>query len=347
MAREAFDYPELKLDLLNVDAVGRQFAVLQAAYGDGYADTAFVGTAAGRIKFSLSAAVWPDDINVRQINFKSAFAYYYDFFSDRLRNGNAPFRIYWRGGYYLVQFEKPEISIDVLTGDLFAGGIELVGRRIAGVAVRQDGSLIYPPEHPGLYGWWCADYFTDTLSQPDNSTADEWLARGTAEVFTPVVANAVVRTNQIAGEPALQLFNGYFTTQTQTIYEVALVMKVRAATFPANTTILSALSGGTQFLAASSGATKFTNLGISGYEYRYNGIIKAANDQTAPMNQWGIVQVKRSVGFTATGGLTLGFRGGGTEYAAIDVAEAIAFKSATTSQYSDDLYKYLKAKYKL
>lgn len=349
MSVEAYDFPELDLNLLNIDRVQRTYAILQANYGDGYADAALVGTQEGNTKFVLSAEVIPDNANIRTIQSKTAFAYYWDFFAERLRNGNQPFRIFWRNAYYLVQFAQPEFGVDVLTADLFANGLELVGRRVSGVAVRNDGSLIYPSENAGLYDWWAADYFTDVQGIPNGGLVDEWQGRKNARILMPVTSEPTIQTNQIKDNPAVRTDNGYFTTDsTITVYGIALVLKIREATFSADRTILSALSGGTRLLSGkiSSGA-KFDDLSISGLLYYYNGVNLPANNMTAPMNTYGIVQLSLSNAFTATGGLTIGFRGGGTEHTPIDIAEIIIFTSAVTPAYRTDIFKYLNAKYQI
>lgn len=349
MANEAFDYPLLDMSLLNVDRVQRRYAVVEATFGDGYSASALVGSSAGQTAFTLSADVWPDDPSLKSIQGKPAFAYYYDFLQDRLRNGNAPFIIYWRGAYYLVQLTEPDLSIDVMTADLFASGLEVRGRRIPGIAVRDDGSLIYPPENAGLYDWWAADYFTDVQGVPNGGLVDVWQGRKNARILMPVTSEPTIQTNQLNGEPAVRTNNGYFTSDsTITVYAIALVVMIREATFSTDRTILSALSGGTRLLQGTvASGSKFADLGISGMLYYYNGSSLPASNMTAPMNTYGIVQLSLPNGFTATGGLTIGFRGGGTEYSPLDIAEIIVFTSSITPTYTTEIFNYLNAKYRI
>lgn len=352
MANEAFDYPLLDMSLLNVDRVQRRYAVVEATFGDGYSASALVGSSAGQTTFTLSADVWPDDANLKQIQNKAAFAYYYDFLQDRLRNGNAPFIIYWRGAYYLVQMTEPDLSIDVMTADLFASGLEVRGRRISGIAVRNDSSLIYPPEHPGLYGWWAADLFSDVQGVPDGGTVDEWLARGTSAILTPAGATApTLKLSQIAGEPAVRLTtSGYKTASDFTsLYALAMVLKFREATFAANRTLVSFGFGGTQILYGASGATKFSDPGISGMTYYLNGVQKTATTMDAPMNTYGIVQCMFATPVTISNMMTIGFRdiSGGVEYSPVDIAEILLFRTAITATYRGELFQYLNAKYRI
>lgn len=352
MANEAYDYPQLDLSLLDVDTVERRFAVLEASFGDGYSAAARVGSTAGTISFKLSASVWPDDANIKLIQNKSAFAYYYDFLQDRLRAGNAPFIIGWRGGYYLVQLEEPHLSLEVLTADLFASGIEVRGRRISGIFVRDNASLVYPPEHPGLLGWWTADLFSDLQGVADGDTIDEWPARATAATLKPTTTLPILKINQIAGEPAIRYTKAGHTlpvSGTMQLYEAAFVLKFREATFGGARTLLSFGIAGTQLLAGASGATKFTDLGISGMNYYLNGVQKSASDMQAPMNTYGIVQVKFNAPISINTETALAFRdiSGGTEYCPVDIAEILLFQSAVTAQYTTDLFNYLNAKYSI
>lgn len=135
--------PTETLDMtgMNFDVVGRRFSVLKARYGEGYQDAALVGSAGGTHRWTLSSGCLPDDENIAAIGVDSWFKYYWDFFQARVSNGNEVFIVEWRGQNYHAGFVETEISMEVFTSDLFAGGVEIEQRRVVGFTYNADGSI--------------------------------------------------------------------------------------------------------------------------------------------------------------------------------------------------------------
>ena len=131
-----------------IQAVRSPRSILRADYGEGYADTALVGHASGTKSFVATAGVWPDNVSYGVIEGVAWMEYYWEFLSERLANGNEPFVISWRGGYYLVDMEDPDTAVDCVRCDNFdlfvPQKIKLNQRRVSGLAMNDDGSLVEP-----------------------------------------------------------------------------------------------------------------------------------------------------------------------------------------------------------
>lgn len=139
-------YEILDQTVLNVESAGRNAkSILEAEFGDDYRVSANVGNIGGVRSgqmFTISAGVWPDDESISTVEGVSAFEYYWEFFNDRIDNGNEPFIIEWRNRYWTVDLAEPNIAVEVHTADLFTPqGIQLRRRAIQGVEYYTDGSL--------------------------------------------------------------------------------------------------------------------------------------------------------------------------------------------------------------
>lgn len=341
---ELSDFIELDMTYVNVDQVRSPRSVLRADYGDGYADTAIVGAPGGRKSFTLSAGVWPDDESIATVEGVSAMEYYWSFFEDRLDNGNEPFIIEWRGRKWLVDLAEPEHGVDTHTLDLFTPfEITVNMRRVTGLIHALDGSVFDPSLiESSMWGRFRnAQDFPTALGFPwvnpwenEIDSFNHSLEAGSTDVT--VVTNALgshaaLRLSATTNDGFLYDINA-IAPNIPGIYEAFFVMKMREATFSNFGGILSA---GTTVagLLGNTGTTKFFDIGLTSdqYEYKLNNVSYAINDQQAPMNEFGVVNVRWLDGI-ALENLQIGKdRADGTRHAEVDYIEIWLIKTAPLS----------------
>jgi hypothetical protein len=78
------------------------------------------------------------------IDGQARFDYYWNFFKERMAEGDGIFVIDFRGKKYHASFVDTKISMEVFTFDLFGGGVAIRQRKVSGTTYNADGSL--PPE---------------------------------------------------------------------------------------------------------------------------------------------------------------------------------------------------------
>ena len=136
------DYDILLTMGLSIRGIGWRAERLSVNFGGGYGASALVGLATGLHKFNIRMSVLPDaTTNVGQINSKTWFDYYYDFFIDHTGGAEEEFMIFWRGEYWHVKFAEVEIDFERFKGDIYSTGIDLVQVRVPAYATyRSNGS---------------------------------------------------------------------------------------------------------------------------------------------------------------------------------------------------------------
>jgi hypothetical protein len=136
-------YATLDLTGMDIDEVGREFAVLEADFGEGYSAGALVGSAGGTHHWVLESATLPDASGYGSlIGGVPRMQYYWNFFQARMAEGNGPFIIAFRGKNYHAKFKDHKISANKFTSDLFGGkGVELKQHRVSGFTYSSDGSI--------------------------------------------------------------------------------------------------------------------------------------------------------------------------------------------------------------
>lgn len=128
---------------MDFDSVERGFPTLRADYGGGYQDAAIVAGTGGLHRWMLSSGCLPGDVDYGSlIEGQPRFDYYFDFFKRHTTGEDDVFIIVFREKTYHVGFVETEISFEVFTIDLFAGGVEIEQRRVDGYSYNSDGSMI-------------------------------------------------------------------------------------------------------------------------------------------------------------------------------------------------------------
>jgi hypothetical protein len=134
-------YQTLDQTGMDIDEVEREFAVLEADFGEGYSAGALVGSAGGTHHWKLSSGALPDSTGYGTISGSTRFAYYWDFYQARMAEGNGPFIIAFRGKNYHAKFADRKISMQRFTDTLFGGGVDLKQHRVSGFTYSSDGSI--------------------------------------------------------------------------------------------------------------------------------------------------------------------------------------------------------------
>lgn len=203
----------------------------------------------------------------------------------------------------------------------------------------------------GFWGWWNPDTWVsgfDTRwgNAVLNPVADSLHQDGTD----------VDQTGTLNGYPTVQ-----FSTSTNDgrllstmapssgiIREIFVVMKMREATFSNYAGVITGPDTSiSPPLVGDNGTTKFLDLGYTGQEYRLDNTLYANNNMQAPMNAWGIVHLRYSVGWGFTEvqfGKDRNFSG---RFAEMDMAEVLMFSALQPQTTVDQIYEYLQTKYNL
>ena len=137
-------YPVLEYIVLDDHEIEIAFDVFSAEMGDGYRQSALVGSPSGLRTWRLS---YPHlsrspDRKIGRFSEESKADYLWDFFCERMAEGNAPFVLIWRKKRWLVGFTDTKLSYkSAFRARFYTSGIEVGQRREAGVDFNDDGSL--------------------------------------------------------------------------------------------------------------------------------------------------------------------------------------------------------------
>lgn len=111
------------------------FDFLEADYGDGYEDSALIGSAAGlrawRLKYNVLPGTLDNAPEAGPLSMQSRADYLWDFFCQRKAEGNKPFIItsLRDGQQYLVKFVEHKLTYTMFMVKLFSTGLSLRQRR--------------------------------------------------------------------------------------------------------------------------------------------------------------------------------------------------------------------------
>jgi hypothetical protein len=282
----------------------------RADLSDGFRMQAMYGNAAGTRMWNLGFNAMRNkatpDVTDGDLGL-SAARYLWDLFI-RTKNSGTPFvvRDPLYNQYYLAEFSDRILSFEQIFTTLFSTGLNLKQVRLRGVTVFD----------PSVYAEVSRYFQTPITGATDNATlpGDAWNNETGGDDFASVGAtyqtnehngNAIVRLDTTGGTDNLATVSG----DSEVFYEAFLLMKVRETTFAEHSGIISNADAesGSPALLGNAGTTKFFNLGLgAGYEYRMNGIQYAESNQQAPMNQWGVVHIRREQGWTMPNGIVIG-----------------------------------------
>lgn len=328
---ELSDFQILNLSGMEIAPVSWKGARLSVSFGDGYGASARVGASSGLWGWSIESGCLPDDDSYGNlINSLPRFQYYFEFFKEHITGDRDIFELEFRGKRYHASFVQNEFTGEMLTIDLFSvENLEIKQRRVEGILYGEDGAIFEVANLAGLY----SEHLGGTIG---TAVGNYWPNELDNGITTPFVNGTGDIDVGIDGPGGLHVarFNsetpGGFTygNTINFVYEVYIVMKMREATFSNDAGILTS-NVTVPFLLGDTGETKFTNIGHGAdYEYRYNGELLAESNQTAPMNEWGLVHLLFENGRTLTNTQVGKDRAATDRYALMDIGHLIFVGSA-------------------
>lgn len=321
------------------------FSEVRNDLGSGYRAQELYGADTGNRSWSISLPTLTDDVvpTVTGLNGESVTReqYLWDLYCEtRITGKPFAFTCPRDGQRYLADFVNPRLTYrKQFMVELYSTGIELE-------QVREPGETVFSPALMSSINRYNLDWF-DQQGHSTNWNGNEGANSLTKNGTVTLGSNPQNGLNTVR----LDGSSGYLTNNTgdwsTPIKEIWIVMKMRSSTFANNSGILTNTSG-TPVLVGSSGTTKFQAPGITGFEYYLDGTQYATSDLQAPMNRFGIVQVRfTSSGMTA-GVVQFGRNGSSSgTYAAVDIAEIVS--SSGLIPYSDarQLHEYFSVKWGL
>jgi len=274
-----------------------RFEELETDLGSGFGSMVGFGINTGLRRWRVSFPILPGASAQASITYNGSTLtpadYLWALFCDSKVSGD-PFVVQSprNDQYYLCKFADHELDYTRFLTKIYATGLEFKQFRLPGVTVfdptKYATGRIYDAE-PLDVDYDDGDPIDATW--PDSSALNDDLSTGTTETF---------ETNEQNGLPVVR-FNGtsswFLGTQAFTFHEAFIVMKVREASWSNYGGVLTANANGIAMLVGDSGTTKFFDLSLgSDYEYRLNGVQYDADDQQAPMNEFGLVHIRHKTG---------------------------------------------------
>lgn len=339
---ELSDFQEISLQGMEFDTVTWRGEILRAEFGAGYGAKAVVGDPGGLHRWAISSECLPGDVDYGNlIEGKPRFDYYFDFIRDHITGDRDVFQIDYRGKKYHASFAEPEFGAEVLTYDLFNGGIEIRQRRVKGITYDTDGSILIVANLPGLWSWHSAE---SGWNNSDKVWSDKSINANDMGGPDPT---DVIRVDDVQNGRQVLRFNsttpaGYLTPfGSPEICEAVIVMKMREASFSNFGGVMTA-DDTVAVLTGDTGETEFLNIGIgAAYQYRFNGVDYPESGQVAPMNQFGIVHVRFNPGVTIENIQFGRDRDFGTgRFALMDIGEIIIATESWTDEVVDLVTRY-------
>jgi hypothetical protein len=232
-------------------------------------------------------------INGETLNYQE---YLWDLYSQQKSQGTPfAYKCPRSGNYYLVRFANKELNYSRMLTKLYSGQIELRQWR------RQGETVYLPLAEDQVWSAWDAVTYPGPFGgvwSPDNPLA---LPKGyNFEFESGDVSSATVN-----GQPVIR-FGGadgiINSSLSVTIKEAFLLVKFTEATFSADDGIITGSADpNNAFLNGESGTSNFYDLGLLGTTtYKLDGVEYPMSAAPAPMNVWGIVHVRNTLGVAIT-----------------------------------------------
>lgn len=278
------------------------FDRLRSSGGDGYLNSALIGSASGlrqwTLKFNALSAKGNKLISTNRGNLTEA-DYLWDFYCRHQISG-APFIVKSPRSHqlYLAEFADESLSYEFLTHKLFTVGVKLAQRRVRGKSVFDVKAL-----QPAI--WYAADrqnaandsavaQLTDFSGNNRHAAALDATAAN-QPTFRVDAANNLPGFVWAAGNASC----GFRRSGLLTFRHGFIVAKYNAAAFAGFAGLLTDANS-IAVLVGADGQTKFfnNNHGSFGeFEYRKNHQIFTEANQSAPMNALAVISFRFSTGF--------------------------------------------------
>lgn len=322
------------------------FNTLRNDLADGYSSKVLFGSNTGLRSWSLtlptlaSSDVMSNTVTGINGEAVSREQYVWDLYCESQITGD-PF-VYQsprNNQYYLVEFADESLTYERARVKLYSTGITLRQVRVSGETVF-DPTLL-----TSVWGWW------------DGDTAlagSAWAGRVSGQVSVAVTGDVV----DVAAAQNGHMIKRFSNTTNDGVlknnlanpgtYDAFVVMKMREAAFSNAAGILTDRTGGDSILIGDSGTTKFANPSLSptAFTYKLNGVEYEQSDMQAPMNTWGVVQVRYTTGFELPNGIQMGksHATAGT-FAELDLGEVILANDVLPITTAREITEYLIVKW--
>lgn len=140
------EFPRLEYVVLDAHEVAIDFALFSADFGDGYQTSALVGSPHGLKSWQITYGHLKRTPHRAKGRFsqEATADYLWDFFMQRMREGNSPFivRCPRDGKDYLASFTETKLGYkEAFKNRFYTTGIAITQRRVRGVISNEDGSL--------------------------------------------------------------------------------------------------------------------------------------------------------------------------------------------------------------
>lgn len=324
-----------------------EFATLSNDLADGYYYETLFGSDTGLRRWRLSLPTLAhSDIPVPSVTgvndeTVSREEYFWDLFCETKITGQ-PF-VYTsprNGQYYLARFKDKRLTYEGMRVKLYSTGVEIEQVRIPGV------SVFNPLVVPGINVWLDGDTWAPTLGI-------RWTNLVDTNGYLDDGGDVLVVADGLAGKDFMRLnsvaVNGSFSAGgalgTYTLREAFVVARFREATFSNYGGLIGSLSTG--FLVGQEGTNRFFNFAYgNGYQYFLNSIEHPESDQIAPMNEWGLINVRIPAGLTMDGlqlGLDRNFYSVRT--GKVDIAAVITTTELVPANIRREILEYLKVRW--
>jgi hypothetical protein len=326
-----------------------QFSELRNDLGNGYRSQVLYGANTGQRSWSLTfesladTSVLPNTVTSVNGETVSRENYLWDLYCDTRVTGN-PF-VYTcprNGRYYLVDFADQKLQYEKqMLVKLYSTGVELEQVRLDGESVFQVGSGdvtgVADFNEAGAFGaaWIASALGTDL---------QEFAVTGNVTATGTQNGLRTTQFNVGATDTGFLLGNGL----SSGIREAWFVMKMREDLFSNLAGVFTATATDAVLVGAT-GTNTFFNFALTNFEYRFNDTLYPQTNMVAPMNDWGIVHVRKTDGTAFFAGFPQvgkdrNFAG---RFAEMDVAEMVFSQTLLSVSYRRELLEHLVIKWGL
>jgi hypothetical protein len=318
-------------------------SVLTNDLGEGYEDSVLFGSDTGLRKFSMDFPVLNSSVTCELDGVElSPFEYLWELFL-RQKTEGTPFVIQsaLNNQYYLCKFIDNNLTekglYKKLTRMLFTSSAMFQ-------QIRRPGVSVFDMTRTNPRVWLKAEEFDgdfDDGESLDGTTWDDLATEDGNDLFG--INGAILKKNQQNGKSVVRLDgvdDFLICNEPMTIYQALMVIKIREDTWSDNGGVLTAGTANA-FLIGNGSGTKFFDIGLSGFQYKLNGIAYDQSNQQSPMNEFGIVYVHKSDGISFDSiqiGKDRDFAG---RFAALDVGEVILWTTPQRASVIKESVEYL------
>jgi hypothetical protein len=322
------------------------FTVLRNDLSDGYSASALFGSDTGKRRWRITMPTLAHSTitmpTVTGIDGRSVSReqYLWDLWCEWNVTG-LPFVIQSERNsqYYIAEFVDEELTYSGMKIKLYESGIELRQKRI-------EGETVFDVSKMGVttygYNWFNETSFATTWNDKNplsGPTSDLTVTGDVVQAASIQNSLAVMRFSNSANTGRLNC-----TTFSQPIFETIIVMQMREAAFSNNAGVWTSAAAD-PILVGTSADTKFQNNLATADEYYLNGVEYGHTNLQAPMNAFGIINMKFAASIDPASIQFGKDRGTAATFAEMDMAEVVSFAQPIPSGEKRELIEHLNIKW--